>query len=325
MRILLLGGNGFGKVHAQSYKNLGIDFSVFSRNREVLEEYKENYDVTSTFDDINQAMKSDFDAVDIVLPHNLHLEYSIKAMEMGKHVLVEKPIATTIEDAKKMINLAKKMKVNFMVAEQYFFDSGLRHALSLISNNAIGKIHTIIIRDQRHFTKSGVWRTQESTMGGGALIDGGIHFIEALLDIGGLYDEVHSFSYGGGSTIQGESNTAAILSFRSGAKGILFYSWGYPYAPVLPSYEIVGTEGSIVEDLKTKPKEDFKTMKSPRHAFGLPVLNGKVSEVKINDVFDQEIEEFVNSIEKGTEVPYKPEMALRNLELVMKIYGRVNG
>ena len=321
MRILLLGGNGFGKVHARSYKNLGLDISVFARKEEVLKEYRENYHVKDTYNDIGEAINSDYDIVDIVLPHTLHFQYAKKAMEKGRHVLIEKPIASTLEESRKLIAMATENKVKFMVAEQYFFDASLQHAMELAVPNNIGKIHTIIVRDQRNFTNTG-WRTNEAAMGGGALIDGGVHYIEAMLDLGGAYTEVKAFSYRGGKAIEGEDSTMALFSFRNGAHGLFYYTWAYKNAPQLPAYEIVGSEGSIYEDLESKPMMDFKTQKSPRHVFGYPVLNGEVSKVKVIDVFDREISEFIKAVERDAKVPYHPESALRNLEAVMKIYGR---
>ena len=321
MRILLLGGNGFGKVHARSYKNLGLDFSVFARNEEVLNEFRENYHAKETFNDIDEAITSEYNVVDIVLPHTLHFKYAKKAIEMGRHVLIEKPIASTLEESRKLISLSAEKKVKFMVAEQYFFDASLQHAMELAVPNNIGKIHTVIVRDQRNFNNTG-WRTNEAAMGGGALIDGGVHYLEAILDLGGAYEEVKAYSYRGGKAIEGEDNTMALFSFKSGARGLFYYTWSYRNAPQLPAYEIIGSEGSIYEDLESKPLMDFKTQKSPRHVFGYPVLNGEVSKVKVMDVFDREISEFLKAVERDTNVPYHPESALRNLETVMKIYGR---
>ncbi len=321
MRILLLGGNGFGKVHARSYKNLGHDFSVFTRNEEVLNEYRNNYHLKETFNDIDEAMNSEYDVVDIVLPHTLHFKYAKKAMEMGRHVLIEKPIASTLEESRKLISLSTEKKVKFMVAEQYFFDASLQLAIKLATPNNIGKVHTIIVRDQRNFTGAG-WRTNEAAMGGGALIDGGIHYIEAMLDLGGPYDDVKAYSYRGGKVIEGEDNSMALFSFKNGTHGLFYYTWAYRNAPQLPAYEIIGSEGSIYEDVASRPLLDFKTQKSPRYAFGYPVLNGEVSKIKMVDVFDREISEFIKAIERDTKVPYRPESALRNLEAVMEIYGR---
>ena len=321
MRILLLGGNGFGKVHARSYKSLGLDFSVFARNEDVLKEYRENYHVTETFNNIDEAIKSDYDVVDIVLPHTLHFNYAKRAMEMGKHVLIEKPIASTLEESRKLISISRENKIKFMVAEQYYFDASLQQAMELAVPNNIGKVHTIIVRDQRNFTNKG-WRTSEASMGGGALIDGGVHYIEAILDLGGPYEDVKALSYRGGKAIEGEDSTMALFRFKKGAKGLFYYTWAYRNAPQLPAYEIIGSEGSIYEDVVSRPLMDFKTQKAPRHVFGYPVLNGEVSKVKVLDVFDREISEFLKAVERDTKVPYDPENALRNLEAVMKIYGK---
>ncbi len=320
MRVLLLGGNGFGKVHAKSFKNLGIEFSVFSRNQDILNNYRDEFGVLETFSDLDAAINSDYDAVDIVLPHNLHLKYSKKAMERGKHVLIEKPIASTIEEAREMISFAREKKVKLMVAEQYYFDSALTEVLKLLSKNVIGKVHTIIVRDQRLYSKTG-WRTEQKIMGGGSLIDGGVHYIEAMLDFGGPIEKMHSYTYHGGSSLEGEDNTLALFTFRNGVHGMFYYSWAYPHAPQLPAYEIIGTEGSIIEDLESKPKVDFKYQEFPRHAFGLPVVNGKVYQIEIHDVFDKEISGFINAIRNDTGVPYPPEQALRNLETIMEIYS----
>lgn len=321
MKVLLLGGNGFGKVHAKSYRNLGIEYSVFSRNQDILKEYREKFDVLDTFSHIDSAINSDYDAIDIVLPHNLHLKYAKKAMERGKHVLIEKPIASTVTEAREMISFAKEKKVKFMVAEQYYFDSALKEILELLSHESIGKVHTVIVRDQRLYSKKG-WRTEQNIMGGGSLIDGGIHYIEAMLDFGGPVESITSTTYHAGSSLEGEDNAIAMFKFKNGAHGIFYYTWSYPYAPRLPAYEIIGTEGSIVEDLISKPAVDFKYQDTPRHAFGLPVVNGKTTDTVIHDVFDEEISGFQNAIEKDTDVPYDPEQAIRNLETIMKMYGK---
>ena len=143
-----------------------------------------------------------------------------------------------------------------------------------------------------------------------------------MLDIGGPYDEVKAFSYKGGKVIEGEDNSMALFSFRNGARGLFYYTWAYRNAPQIPAFEIIGSEGSIYEDPASRPLLDFKIQKSPRYVFGFPVLNGEVSRVKVVDVFDKEISEFIKAIEKDAKVPYNPESALRNLEAVMKIYGR---
>ena len=321
MKVTLIGGNGFGKLHGESYKQLGIEFSVFDRNPDVLEFYRKNYGVKTVFSNLEEALRSDSDMVDIVLPHHMHREVSISAMNLGKHVIMEKPIATTLEEATDMVEASVKNGVKFMVAEQYNFDPSLNMALKLVGENRIGKVHSIIVRDQREYSKKG-WRSMKEQMGGGALIDGGIHYIETLLNIGGDYTGVDSYSYHGGSSLQGEDTTMALFHFTSGAHGYLFYSWAYRDAPRLPSYEIIGSEGSIYEDVNTRPLEEFKSMTGIRYVYGFPVLNGKRIDIRKEDVFNLEIKGFIDAVEKNREVPYSHHNALRNLRAILDIYQK---
>lgn len=313
MNILLLGGNGFGFVHAESYRKLGYDFSVFSRNEEVLKRYRDEFHVKNTYNDLNEAMNSSHDVIDMVMPHYMHRDLAVRAMKEGKNVLIEKPIAGTLEEAREMIKVSKENNVKFMVAEQYHFDSSLIHSMEYEKKGMIGRVHTIIVRSQNQFNNQG-WRTNEKMMGGGALIDGGIHFIEALLDLGGEYEDIISRVYKGKSSIEGEDNTVSLIKFRSGATGIFYYSWNYISSPDVPSFEVIGTEGSIYE---------FRGMREPgqpRTAFGMPVLNGKIQKIKEVDVFDAEISGFLRAIERDEEVPYSPELAYRNLSTVLEMY-----
>lgn len=314
MKVLLLGGNGFGFEHANSYRRLGTEFSVFSRNKDVLSKYKNNYDVRSTFTDINEAINSDYDMVDIVLPHTIHREYTEKAMNRGKHVLVEKPIADSFEDAKAMISSAEKNRVKFMVAEQYFFDSSARYTLNAIKNGKVGELLTVIVRSQQLFKKQG-WRTTEKLMGGGGLIDGGIHYMQTFLDFGGSFSDMYSIVNKGKSSIEGEDNSVALFRFKSGSAGIFYYSWAYANPPSLPAYEVVGTEGTIYES-------NLNRNSQKRTSYGKPVLNGNVQDIEEIDVIDAEISGFMNAIERDMDVPYSPGLALRNLEVIIDIYKK---
>lgn len=320
MKVVLIGGNGFGLFHADSYKHLGIHFSVFDRNPEILDSYRKEYSIIDAYQDISDAVNSDADIADIVLPHNMHKDVAIKAMRAGKHVLIEKPIATTLNDAREMVKEAEKNNVKLMVAEQYFFDASIREAVKLANQNKIGNVHTIIVREQRTHNKPG-WRNKIDIMGGGSLIDGGIHLVDVILNIGGGYSNVFSTTYKGGSPLEGEDSVMATFKFKGGATGFLFYSWAYPFAPTVPSYEIVGSEGSIVEDTFSRPGDRFNKGKGLRYVFGMPVVNGKRTDVKVDDVFDSEINGFIQSVEKNTEPPFPIENALRDLGTIMQIYG----
>ena len=84
----------------------------------------------------------------------------------------------------------------------------------------------------------------------------------------------------------------------------------------------MGDEGSIYEDVQSRPVEDFKSMTGLRYVYGDPVLNGEKVEIQRDDVFNLEIKGFIDSVENNTEVPYSHNNAIRNLRSILDIYRK---
>ncbi len=323
MEIVIVGARGFGQVHLSAVR--GMDISIVERDPGTIAYCTSNYDIRHVYSNLEEALRSDAEIIDLVVPHRLHSELSIKAMRGGKNVLLEKPISTSLEEANLMIRESRENRVKFMVAEQYFFDPSVRKAVELVREGRIGKPHTVIVRGQNFAGREGnfspgKWRLSRDEMGGGALIDGGIHFIETFLNLGGDYRGIHGRSVNGGSSIEGEDTTHAIFSFRNGSTGLFYYSWAYSNPPSVPGFEIAGDCGSIYEDAGSPPAWG-KLENGRRTMYGDPVLNGKRVEMQNLDVFEQEISGFAASVETGDDVPYPLENAVRNLRAVLDIYS----
>lgn len=317
MKIVVVGCRGFGRVHLRSIRDAQI--AIVERDPDIRRMVSDEFNVTEIYSTYEEALNSDADIIDLVVPHHLHREMAMEAMKRGKHVTLEKPISNSLNEAREMIDCSRKMGVKFMVLEQYYFDPSVREAIRIIGKGMIGKIHTIIVRDQRYYRKEG-WRTLQNAMGGGALIDGGIHYIDSMLNLGGDYDSIWARAVHGGSSLQGEDNTIATFSFRNGATGIFYYSWAYMDPPALPGIEIVGSEGSLYEDISSRSREDFKKPERIT-AFGDLIMNGKKLNIPMYDVFITEFREFIKSVENDTPVPYDPELAYRDLKAVTDIYS----
>ena len=311
-----MGCRGFGKVHLRSME--GVDLSIMERDPTVAKECQDKFNIHRIYNSIEDALRSDADVIDIVLPHNMHMETAIKAMERGKNVIVEKPIARTPDEARKMISIARKTGRKLMVAEQYHFDPVILKINEIIKEGKIGKLLSILIRDQTmHMNMA--WRSQEEAMGGGALIDGGIHFIDALLTIGGEYNNISSRVMKGGSSLQGEDTSLALFDFKSGAAGFLFYSWSYAFPPRVPAIEVVGTSGNIYDDVDTRRSSSHDDPYGTS-SFGDPVLNGKKVELKRYDLFKKMFSSYIQYIDGKIDAPFSPEDALRDLKAVVEIY-----
>ena len=316
MRILVVGVNNFGQIHLSAIKNM--DISIVERKSEIIEKSREKFKISSVYSSYDEALNDRFDIVDLIVPHYLHREMAMKAMEMGSNVLLEKPIATSIKDAEDLITASRKFNVKFMVTDQYYFDPSVREAVRIIKNGEIGKPVSIVVRDQRYYTNKG-WRANSKDMGGGSLIDGGIHFIDTLLNFGGDYDSIDGISRHGGSALQGEDTTTAMFRFKNGSTGLFFYTWAYRNPPVLPAFEVIGDNGSLYEDPASRTEWGIDT--ANRTVYGDLILNGKKLNIKKYDVYEKEMGEFVKSVENDTQVPFPPEIALRDLKAVLEIYG----
>ena len=95
------------------------------------------------------------DAVDLCVPHHLHASLALKALEAGRHVLVEKPIATTVVDAERMVEAAAKRNLTLCISENYPFLEPFRRARELIQAGEIGRLVTL--RSHRIGYLGGIW------------------------------------------------------------------------------------------------------------------------------------------------------------------------
>jgi len=142
-----------------------------------------NYD---NFDRI--AADPEIDVVYIVLPNFLHAEYTIRALKAGKHVLCEKPMATTVSDAEAMIAAAKVANRKLMIAYRCHYEPLNLEAMRRVRSGSLGKPRLVItkmVRQSDLSEPSDAWRLDMHQSGGGALADMGIYGVSGaryLLD-----------------------------------------------------------------------------------------------------------------------------------------------
>ena len=314
MKVAVVGCGGFGRVHLDALNELrsggmDIELYVFSRDPEKARECARTYNASGYFTNYDDVVKSNIDVVDLVVSHDAHAPMAIRAMEAGKHVLLEKPIARTLEEANAIVEASRRFNVKFMVAENFYFDPAVWKAVELMPR--LGKIYTIIVRSTAYHSPSG-WRRIKELMGGGALIDGGIHFIDTLLNLGGDYERACGVSYRSVSGIEGEDTTLGIFKFENGATGLIIYSWGFKNPSRTPAFEVYGDNGSIVENPDTRVKG---------RVYGDVVFNGEAIQLPRVNVVKLEIESFLKAVESNEPVPMPPEKAIRDLKAVLDIYN----
>jgi len=129
-----------------------------------------------TFDKIRD--NPNIDAVYIALPNSMHAEYTIRAAKAGKHVLCEKPMATSVADSKAMIAACAKADRKLMIAYRCHFEPTNLHAIQLIRSGALGQVQSIVSTNGFKIGP-GQWRCNRALAGGGPLMDMGVYSLNA--------------------------------------------------------------------------------------------------------------------------------------------------
>lgn len=144
----------------------------------------------------------DIDLVEILLPHHLHYQATLDSAAAGKHISLQKPMAITVEQADKMIEVTKKAGVIFKVFENFIFYPPIVKAKQLIDNGEIGTPLSIRIKSNAATSPNAwkvpfstqVWRFDPKTCGGGPLVfDDGHHKFSIGWFFMGLAEEVHAW------------------------------------------------------------------------------------------------------------------------------------
>ena len=196
------------------------------------------------------AMLADpkIDCVTICTPSGLHADLAVRAAEAGKHVLVEKPMALTCEDADRIIAAADRHHVKVGVVFQARMKDSTKTLKRLVDSGALGKIITADVfmkyyRSPEYYLQGG-WRGTWKMDGGGALMNQGIHGVDVFRHLMGPVKSVHALTRTLTRRIEVEDSAAAVLEFESGALGTLQASTtaspGYPRR-----IEICGEAGSV--------------------------------------------------------------------------------
>jgi predicted dehydrogenase len=193
--------------------------------------------------------RDDVDAVDICSPNALHAEMAVAAARAGKHVLVEKPMATTLADADAMIEAAEANDVVLMPAHNLRFAPPYAAAALAVRGHTIGEVVAVRAAfghaGPERWAPGATWFRDPALAGGGALVDLGVHVADLVRAVtGDDIDEVSAFVH---RPSEGEVDDAAQVAFRlrrTHALGTFSASWR---ANPGPDHHLTvhGTEGTL--------------------------------------------------------------------------------
>lgn len=254
IKVGLIGCGGIADVHAEGYTRLAGTAQVTAVS-DVVEtnarSMAERMGGAQVFNDYHKMIiESDVDAVDICLPHHLHKDAIIAAAAAGKHILCEKPLCLTLDEATAIEKAIVESGVTLMCAHNQLFLPAIQQARHLLSQNLLGQVYELRTADAFFHTwnMSGTtWRSQRETMGGGELIDTGYHPSYMLLYLAdSVPTEVTAMlSRYRIHTLDGEDSAQVLVRFANGAVGNIVTSWAYDPPANMGKFYIVGERGQI--------------------------------------------------------------------------------
>ncbi len=199
-----------------------------------------------SYEDMDRMRENkSIDAVYVALPNSMHAEYTIRSAKAGKHVLCEKPMCTTVEDAEQMIAACKAANVKLMIAYRCQYEPLNLEAIQLIRSGAIGEVQSI----ESSFgfnAQPGVWRLNKKMAGGGSLFDVGIYSLNATRYLTGEEPtEFRAFASTrdhDGRFDQMEESVSWVTRFPSG----ILASCGTTYGGNMPGFfQVNGSKGWV--------------------------------------------------------------------------------
>lgn len=158
--------------------------AVITGHRSKGEHYKKHFGLTDqqvyTYDQFDLIQQDPtIDIVYVVLPHHLHAAYTIKALEAGKHVICEKPMAATLKEAEQMMDATRRTGKTLSIGYRLHFDPYHQEMIRLVREQVFGKL-TGIDCSFSFIPPKAVWRLSKDESGGGPLVDVGIYCIQAV-------------------------------------------------------------------------------------------------------------------------------------------------
>jgi len=295
VRIGLIGGGGIAAHHiGHGYLTIpeqAVVTAVADVNADNARARADEVGGAAVFDDYRRLIaEAPVDAVDVCLPHHLHADAILAAAAAGKHILCEKPLCITLEEAAAIETAIRESGVMLMCAHNQLFLPSVIRAKQMIAAGELGKVYGLRTTDcfVLDATEEDLgWRAARSTSGGGELIDTGYHPSYVLLHLADSQPvEVAAMLSTHRLPLEGEDSAQVLVRFADGAVGTITTSWAHESAPGTERFSVVGELGSLSG---TDTSLRFQPVEGEAQAIELPEA----------DEFAAEIAEFVSCVRDG--------------------------
>lgn len=326
MRVGIIGTGAISHKHAQAYRNIGFEIvACTNTNQEKGRKFAQEYggEFLPGYEEVCTHPAVDF--VDLCTFPDFRLEPVKLCASRGKHIQVQKPIATSLATAREMVETARSAGITLGVVSQRRFDDGsifLKRAIEagrlgkLIQADAYVKWH----RSAEYYSRpiKGSWKVE----GGGALINQAIHQIDILRWLAGPVRNIQAmWQLGALHRIESEDVVNALLRYENGATGIIQAStamWpGYP-----ERVELHGTRGTAIMTANKLTAWDVLDDEGEAPPLDTNVASGASDPMAISlEPFERQFLEFADAIRNKRKPLVAGEEGCDALEVVERIYN----
>jgi predicted dehydrogenase len=325
MNVGMIGTGAISNMHAQAYRNIGFRLRACTDvNEEAGRSFAARHgaEFVRTYEEVCRHPEVDY--VDVCTFPDFRLQPVEICARTGKHVQVQKPIATNMATARRMIETARQAGILLGVVSQHRFDEASLFLARAFAAGRLGKLlqcdcYVKWYRSPAYYSRpiKGSWQTE----GGGALINQAIHQVDLLRWLAGPVAEVSGmWQLGALHKIESEDVVSAVLRYANGATGVIQAS-----TAMWPGYtertEFHGAKGTAViagDKLTVWDVEDDSGEPAP---VALPAVSGSSDPMAIPlDPFERQFRDFGDAIATGRRPAVSGEEGYQALEIVDAVY-----
>ncbi len=284
---------------------------LVSGSREKALQWASEYDVPDTniydynnFDEV--AKNKEIDIIYVVLPNSMHKEFVIRAARAGKHVITEKPMATSVEDCEAMIAACKEAGVMLSVGYRLHFEPHNQEMIRHGRDQTYGSINKVIALNGMGSTQG--WRLNRQLAGGGPLMDVGIYCVQGARYTTGLEP----------IAVTAEFEPKKDPETFKDVEEAIGWKMEFP--------------GGIVAECRTSYSEEMNLLRAEATngwfelspAYEYEGIEGRTikGEMKVSNVNQQarQMDDFAIAIKENRPTPVPGEMGLQDVKILMAIY-----
>ena len=326
MRVGIIGTGAISHKHVQAYRNIGYQVTACTDiNPEYGRKFAAQYgcEFVEAYQDVCRHPNVDY--VDVCTFPDFRLQPLEICAEAGKHIQVQKPIATNLETARAMIDTAARGGILLNVVSQHRFDDSIQFLKRAIDAGRLGTIlegdaYVKWYRTAAYYSRpiKGSWATE----GGGALINQAIHQVDMLLYLVGRVANVYGcWQIGALHQIESEDVISGLLCYESGATGVIQASTAF-WPGYTERVEIHGTKGTAVVSGDKLTTWDVQNDSGEPAPFERDVASGASDPMAISLApFERQFRDFGDAIRDGRKPLSSGEDGYRALELVISVYN----